>query len=72
VKQLIAQRQLSRPVLGVGDGATDAKLKEIVDMFAAYVGFARRANVIAVADLEIGSFGELERVVKEGIIGERE
>ena len=66
VKQLIARHKLTRPVLGVGDGATDAKLKGIVDAFAAYVGFARRANVIAVADLEIGSFDELERVVLEG------
>ena len=66
VRALIDNGQLPRLVLGVGDGATDAKLIGTVDTFAAYVGFARRGNVVAKADLEIPSFDELERIVGEG------
>ena len=63
VSALIDDGRLSRPVLAVGDGATDAKLVGVVNTFAAYTGFARRANVVAVADLEVASFAQLEQIV---------
>lgn len=63
VAALIEHGRLSRPVLAIGDGATDATLVGVVDTFAAYTGFARRANVVAVADLDVASFTQLEQIV---------
>ena len=63
VGTLIEEGRLPRPVLAVGDGATDAKLVGVVDTFVAYTGFARRANVVAVADREVASFARLEQIV---------
>lgn len=63
VAALIDDGRLSRPILAVGDGATDAKLVGLVNTFAAYTGFAQRANVVAVADLEVASFTQLEQFV---------
>ncbi|MFL5911683.1 MAG: HAD-IB family phosphatase [Gaiellaceae bacterium] len=63
VAELIGEGRLTRPVLAVGDGATDAKLVGVVDTFVAYTGIARRANVVAVADREIASFAQLEQIV---------
>jgi phosphoserine phosphatase len=63
VGALIEEGRLPRPVLAIGDGATDAKLVGIVNTFAAYTGFARRANVVAVADLELSSFAQVEQIV---------
>jgi len=47
---------LPRPVLAVGDGATDAELVPHVDRFLAFTGVARRANVVAAAADEVQSF----------------
>ena len=66
VAALIGRGRLTRPVLAVGDGMTDAKLVGTVDKFALFTGFARRERVAALADLEIGSFAELERTVCGG------
>ena len=54
---------LPAPVLAVGDGATDLAMRPAVDGFAAYVGFVRRAPVVAAADFEIDSFTRLEALV---------
>ena len=54
---------LPAPVLAVGDGATDLAMRPAVDAFAAYVGFVRRAPVVAAADFEIDSFTRLEALV---------
>ena len=62
VSALIDEGRLLRPVLAVGDGATDAKLVGVVNRFLAYTGFARRANVVAVADGEVASFAELAQI----------
>jgi hypothetical protein len=35
-------------------------LAGVVDCFAVYTGFARRESVVAKADVELGSFGELQ------------
>ncbi len=63
VRALMGEGKLRRPVLAVGDGATDAKLVSVVNRFLAYTGFARRANVVNVADGEVASFAELARIV---------
>lgn len=63
VTALIEAGHLPRPVLAVGDGATDAKLVGVVNRFIAYTGFARRANVVSVAEGEVTSFNELAEVV---------
>lgn len=60
--ELLAASCLSRPLLAVGDGATDAAMAGIADTFAAFTGFARRTNVLERADLEITSFAELLNV----------
>ena len=61
---------LPRPVIAVGDGSTDAELKTVggdtgpaVDAFAAFVGVAARAPVVAVADVVVHRFSELPDVV---------
>ena len=54
---------LPSPALAVGDGATDLAMRPAVDAFAAYVGFVRRAPVVASADFEIDSFARLEALV---------
>jgi len=56
---IIAALALPRPVLGVGDGATDLAMLPVVDAFAAYVGFVRRDAVVAGATLVLHSFAEL-------------
>jgi len=47
----IRRWDLPRPVLLVGDGATDAEARPAVDAFAAYMGVAFRASVAADADI---------------------
>lgn len=54
---------LPRPVLAVGDGATDLAMRPEVDAFAAFVGFVRREGVVAGADHVVGSFAEVEALV---------
>lgn len=63
VTGLIQSGALPRPIIAVGDGATDAMLVGVVDTFAAYTGFARRPSVVAAAQLEIASFPDLEQLV---------
>jgi phosphoserine phosphatase len=48
--QVLAAWKLPRPVLLVGDGATDAEARPAVDAFAAYMGVAFRPAVAAAAD----------------------
>jgi HAD superfamily phosphoserine phosphatase-like hydrolase len=54
---------LPRPLLAVGDGATDAALLPAVDTFAAFTGFVRREAVVAVAHRELRSFQDLLQLV---------
>ena len=63
VARLAADGKLKRPILALGDGATDVPLRRIADTFAAFTGFARRPSVVANADVELGSFAELEKLV---------
>jgi len=52
-----------RPILAVGDGATDVAMRSAVDSFAAFIGFARRENVVAQADVVLDSFVRLATLV---------
>ena len=66
VARLASEGKLRRPILAVGDGATDVPLRSIADTFAAFTGFARREVVVANADVELGSFAELEKLALKG------
>lgn len=57
---------LPRPILAVGDGSTDVSMRQAADRFVAYTGFARREQVVAMADSSAGSFSELSRIVAGG------
>jgi phosphoserine phosphatase len=48
--EVIAAWDLPRPVLLVGDGATDLEARPPADAFAAYTGVAHRPAVVAAAD----------------------
>jgi phosphoserine phosphatase len=60
---LLAGLDLARPLLMVGDGATDLATRGVVDSFAAFTGFAARENVVRQADVVINSFAELSALV---------
>lgn len=51
---------LPRPILAVGDGATDLAMRPEVDAFAAFVGFVRRDAVLIGADHVVETFAEVE------------
>lgn len=56
---LLASLPLARPLLMVGDGATDLATRGAVDAFAAYTGFVSREAVVRQADVVIPSFTAL-------------
>ena len=60
---VVASLALARPILAVGDGATDAELAPIVDRFLAFTGVARRASVVARAAGEVTDFASLTPIV---------
>jgi len=60
---VLEQLALARPIFAAGDGATDVAMRAVADKFAAYVGFARRENVVAQADLVVDSFAQLADLV---------
>jgi len=67
---LVRGLSLTRPLLALGDGSTDAELKTCsasdrpaVDAFAAFVGVASRPAVVAVADYIVERFIDLPSVV---------
>ena len=63
-KALVVQRlYLPRPVLAVGDGATDLAARPSADAFAAFTGFAYRPSVVRGADHELTSFDQLFQLV---------
>ncbi|HEY4305229.1 MAG TPA: HAD-IB family phosphatase [Gemmatimonadaceae bacterium] len=62
---VLEQLALPRPMLAVGDGATDVAMRDVADKFAAYVGFARREKVVAKADLAVDSFADIAHLVLE-------
>ncbi len=50
---------LTGPILAVGDGSSDAELREVVQAFAAFTGFVRRGPVVALATHECHSFDDI-------------
>jgi phosphoserine phosphatase len=62
-RAVVESLALPRPIVAVGDGATDAAVRPAVDAFVAYTGFARRDAVLAVADHEATSFTQLLELV---------
>lgn len=52
-EEAIRRWRLPRPILLVGDGATDLEARPAVDAFAAFTGFERRPEVAAGADFVI-------------------
>ncbi|MDY6924819.1 MAG: phosphoglycerate dehydrogenase [Pseudomonadota bacterium] len=67
--EAIAALNLPRPVVMVGDGWTDAEVKQAgaADRFYAFTEIARRAPVVAAADAEVRSLDELLHL--EGLTG---
>ncbi len=61
--RVVSALGLARPLLAVGDGATDAELVPVVDRFVAFTGVARRASVVARASGEVDSFAALTAIV---------
>jgi phosphoserine phosphatase len=55
--------ELPRRIVALGDGATDLAMRPAVDVFAAFVGYARRDAVVAGADLVVESFDQLVELV---------
>lgn len=62
-RDVVAALGLERPILAVGDGSTDLAMRDVVDCFAAFTGFARRAPVVERAELAVASFDELDDIV---------
>jgi phosphoserine phosphatase len=62
-KDVVAALALARPSLAVGDGATDAAMRQATDAFAAFTGFVRREAVVRAADYVVASFTELTTLV---------
>jgi phosphoserine phosphatase len=60
---IVEKLHLTRPILAVGDGITDAEIAPAVDAFAAFTGFVRRGNVVVRADYVVHNFADLERLV---------
>lgn len=50
---------LARPLLAVGDGATDAELRDVADAFWCFTGVVERPSVLAAASRGVASFGAL-------------
>ena len=63
--EVVRSLDLPRRVLAVGDGATDLAIRPVVDAFAAFTGYVRRAPVVAGADAIIDSFAQLLELVLE-------
>jgi phosphoserine phosphatase len=58
-RAVVESLALPRPILAVGDGATDVAMRDVTDRFAAFTGFVTRPGVVAKADLVLDSFASL-------------
>jgi phosphoserine phosphatase len=54
---------LPAPRLALGDGISDAALRQVTEAFAVFTGFVRRPPVIELAQHECGSFTDLLHLV---------
>ncbi|HEY4131867.1 MAG TPA: HAD-IB family phosphatase [Gemmatimonadaceae bacterium] len=62
-RTLLERIDVSRPLLAMGDGATDLVMREVADKFVAFTGFVTRENVVSKADAVIDSFPQLTQMV---------
>lgn len=62
-RTLIAGLTLERPVLMMGDGATDLAARDVVDCFVAFTGFVAREAVVKQAETAVASFDGLAALV---------
>ena len=62
-RALIAGLPLERPILMLGDGATDLAARDVVDRFVAFTGFVTRDAVVKQAKTAVASFDELAELV---------
>lgn len=58
-RDVVATLALPKPLLAVGDGITDAALRDVTDSFAVFTGFVRRDPVVALAQHECRTFTDL-------------
>jgi phosphoserine phosphatase len=61
--RVVSELRLPRPIMAVGDGATDLAMREVVDAFVAFTGFVSRPSVVACAEATASSFAEVERLL---------
>ena len=61
--RVVSELGLPRPIVAVGDGATDLAMREVVDSFVAFTGFVSRPRVVARAEATAASFAEVERLL---------
>lgn len=64
VQGLIDAGALPAPIAFVGDGSTDAAVRELVQTFIAFTQVERRAAVVAVADAEAENMAALRRLLQ--------
>ena len=64
-RTVVESMELARPSLAVGDGVTDLAMREAVDRFCVFTGFASRPSVIERADCAATSFAELAALVTQ-------
>jgi phosphoserine phosphatase len=62
-RNVVESCDLPRRILAVGDGITDLAMRPVVDAFAAFTGFVRRAEVADMADMTVESFDQLAELV---------
>ena len=62
--EVVRAMALPRPIVLVGDGATDLAARPAVDCFVAYTGFVRREAVAAKADHVAPNFGAVLDIVR--------
>ncbi len=56
---------LTRPIVMIGDGSTDAATRGVVDTFIAYTAVVRRKAVVGLADAEAKDMQALQRLLFE-------
>ncbi len=65
-RDVVAALNLPRLVFAAGDGITDLAMRETVDMFCAFTGFAARAAVTSQADATAATFEALDHIIRSG------
>ena len=61
--RVVSELRLPRPIVAVGDGATDLAMRKVVDAFVAFTGFVSRPSIVARAEATASSFAQVERLI---------